>query len=231
MYDPEEILQIPLRGIREALNDFPAGFFNSHLDVISQRLRALRPGQSYTAGTRGVPQPCDDARRFHGTSWTALLSIAREGFRKYPGPMSWDCGLVYTSRIQSTAAGYPQGLRISQELCGEVVASDVPFLRVLLVCNTDVCLRKVKIRRSVTNDQDGYTGGVTITAVNFHACAKAHPAQVAFHRISGQWPAASPERENETSWKRPRRLVQLPACDSRQETLRPTCLGTILRRI
>ena len=98
-----------------------------------------------------------------------LLGIAWEGFRKYPGSMSWDCGLVYTSRIQSTALGYPQGLRSSQELCGEVVASDVPFLRVVLVCNTDVCLRKVKIRRSVTNDQDGYTGGVTITAVNFHA--------------------------------------------------------------
>ncbi len=92
-YDPVEILTLPLRCIREALNDFPAEFFDSHLDVISRRLQALRPGESYTAATRGAPQPCDDALRHHGTCWTALLGIAWGGFRKYPGSMSWNCGL------------------------------------------------------------------------------------------------------------------------------------------
>ena len=63
--------------------------------------------------------------------------------------------------------------------CGEVVASDTHYLRVLLTCKVDMDKIQIKIRRGSDNKQDAFLAeGVQVTAVTFSAFAKAPKVQM-----------------------------------------------------
>ena len=119
-------------------------------DSLHTALRELAVRDEYTCHLRGVEQPAEDSRRCHGTSWQGLEQILKRGLlptygagRSYQWQHHRKNGpLVYTSPDKSTASYYPMALVDNQHnQCGEVVARDTKYLRVLLTCKVDVNTR------------------------------------------------------------------------------------------
>ena len=180
-----------LLSIEDALATSMPDIFDTTLDVLAIRLRALRPGDEHTALLYGVEQPVEGwIKKYHGTSWTGLENILRDGFLPSFGAgratayreFGEDVPLVYTSSDAEVARTYPQGMvDQANDYCGEAVAKDTWYLRPSIICRVNPAKRRVKIRegRNMWNTQDAYlVEGVQATAVTFYAMATAPPEQI-----------------------------------------------------
>jgi len=79
--------------------------------------------------------------------------------------------------------------------CGEVVASDTWYIRILLTCAVDHEKRRVKIRRG-SNKQDAYLpGDVSLTAVTFDAFQTAPDEQLHHYGCNRGGVHAPPQEE------------------------------------
>ena len=147
-------------------------------DSLHAALRELAVRDEYTCHLRGVEQPAEHSRRYHGTSWQGLKQILKRGLlptygagRSYQWQHHKKNGpLVYTSPDKSCASYYPMALVDNQHnQCGEVVARDTKYLRVILTCKVDITTRQVKIRRG-RNKQDAFPADcISVAAVTFIA--------------------------------------------------------------
>jgi hypothetical protein len=156
------------------------------MNVIANMLRHLLPGHYVHFKIREATQPQEPL--YHGTSWMALKSILANGFLGSFGEgrvemykrFGEDRTVVYLSPLWENALRYPMAMQdVNKQFCGEVVASDVPPIRTMLICGADVSRRRWK-KRAGTNQQDAYLPeGLTVTAVVFQGMSTApaeHPS-------------------------------------------------------
>ena len=161
------------------------------LDALHSALRELAVGDEYICHLRGVEQLAEDSCRYHGTSWEGFKQILKRGLlpsygagRSSTSPLG---PLVYTSPDKSCASYYPMALVDNRHnQCGEVVARDTEYLRVILTCRVDITTRQIKIRRG-RNKQDAFPNdGISVTAVTFKAFKTAPLEQLKHYGLSEQ---------------------------------------------
>ena len=164
-------------------------------DSLHAALRELAVRDEYTCHLRGVEQPAEDSRRYHGTSWEGLKQILNRGFlpsygagRSYQWHHHKKNGpLVYTSPDKSCASYYPMALVDDQNnQCGEVVARDTKYLRVILTCKVDITTRQIKIRRG-RNKQDAFPADCIIPAAVTFIAFRTAPQEQLQHYGLNEW--------------------------------------------
>ena len=145
-----DILQPELPLTKDAVKEI-VPYLQVMPDSLHAALRKLAVGDEYTCHLRGVEQPTEYSRRYHGTSWQGLKEILKRGLlptygagRSYHwNPHRKNRPLVYTSLDKSCAGCYPIALVDNlHKRCGEVVARDTKYLRVVFTCKVNITTRQ-----------------------------------------------------------------------------------------
>ena len=78
MWNVRDILQPVLPCIKDAVKEI-VPYLEVKPDSLHTALRELAVRDEYTCHLRGVEQPAEDSRRYHGTSWQGLKQILKRG--------------------------------------------------------------------------------------------------------------------------------------------------------
>ena len=193
-WNVRDILQPDLPLIRDAIEGI-LQYLDVRPDLLHAALRELAVRHEYTCHLRGVEQPAEYSRRYHGTSWEGLKQILNRGFlpsygagRSYQWRQHRKNGpLVYTSPDKSCASHYPMALvDVQNNQCGEVVARDTKYLRVILTCKVDITTRQIKIRRG-RNKQDAFPADCIIPAAVTFIAFRTAPQEQLQHYGLNEW--------------------------------------------
>ena len=181
-WNVRNILQLELPHIKDAVKGF-VPYLEEMPKPLDVALRELAVGEEYTCRLRGVEQVPEGW--FHGTSWLGAEEILKSGFLPSYGAGRCKDPLVYSSPNKSYASNFPMAMvDDKRNQCGEVVACDTAYLRVVLTCTADMSKRQVKIRRK-HNKQDAFPKEcMSVRAVTFMAFGTAPLEQLQHYHLT-----------------------------------------------
>ena len=231
-WNVRDILQPVLPLIRDAVRGI-VQYLDVMPDTLHDALRKLAVRHEYTCHLRGVGQPAEYSRRYHGTSWAGLKQILNRGFlpsygagRSYQWHHHKKNGpLVYTSPDKSCASYYPMALVDDQNnQCGEVVARDTKYLRVILTCKVDITTRQIKIRNK-RNKQDAFPADCIIPAAVTFIAFRTAPQEQLQHYGLNEWGLQYESDASDLSDSG----VEQPAADDRDTQLERSVQAQLMR--